>query len=242
MKEMTPTTDDPVAQASNLRARCHMTKAFTTAPRRLGVASERNIQKYTSIQAIRMNICLKSRLPTPTNAKGNFTATHEITSPARLGPRIRLNREFRTLAWSLQWKAYCSPTCQRTVVCVVLVPVDGPSRFIDRSHVWQALYLTDEICEQGRGIVPSPSESERKRHVQIHHRQDDNGFWAPPACASKDPSHAQAGRHETQDCCLIKSLLNDARGLQSPAITCMHHAVVERRVCRPWKPDKRRIH
>jgi hypothetical protein len=81
MKEMTPATDDPVAQASNLRARCHMTKAFTTAPHRLGVASERNIQKYTSIQAIRMNICLKSRLlPTPTNAKGNFTAMHEITS------------------------------------------------------------------------------------------------------------------------------------------------------------------
>src|SRR5260370_41989028 len=75
-----------------------------------------------------------------------------------------------TTAWSLQWKADCSPRCQRTVVCVVLVPVDGPSHFIDRSHVWQALYLTNEICEQGRGIVPSPSESERKGHVQIDHR------------------------------------------------------------------------
>jgi len=145
MKEMTPTTDDPV-KSKQSAGPCHMTNAFTTALRRLAWRAK-GIRRYTSIQAIRMNICLKSRLlPTPTNAKGNFTAMHEITSAARLGPRIRLNREFRTLARSLQWKAYCSPTCQRTVVCVVLVPVDGPSRFIDRSHVWQALYLTNEIC------------------------------------------------------------------------------------------------
>jgi hypothetical protein len=48
-----------------------------------------------------MNICLKSRLrPTPTKAKVTFTAIHEITSAARLGPRIRLNREF---VWSHRW-------------------------------------------------------------------------------------------------------------------------------------------
>src|SRR5579859_5824053 len=122
-----------------------------------------------------------------------------------------------------------------------MVPVDRSSRFIDRSHVWQALYLTNEVCEQGRGIVLSPSESERQRHVQIGHGQNGNGFWATPACGSKDPSHAQAGRHETQDGCFIKSLLNDTRGLQSPAITRTHHVVVESRVCPPWKPDKRCI-
>jgi hypothetical protein len=48
-----------------------------------------------------MNICLKSRrLPAPTKAKVNFTAMHEITSAARLGPGIRLNREF---VWSHRW-------------------------------------------------------------------------------------------------------------------------------------------
>ena len=48
-----------------------------------------------------MNICLKSRrLPTPTKAKVNFTAMHEITSAARLGPGIRLNREF---VWGHGW-------------------------------------------------------------------------------------------------------------------------------------------
>ena len=45
----------------------------------------------------------------------------------------------------------------------------GASTFIDRSHLWQALYLTNEACEQRRGIVPSPRQSERQRYVQIDH-------------------------------------------------------------------------
>jgi ubiquinone/menaquinone biosynthesis C-methylase UbiE len=36
----------------------------------------------------------------PTTAKGNFTAMQEITSAARLGPRIRLNKEF---VWNHRW-------------------------------------------------------------------------------------------------------------------------------------------
>jgi hypothetical protein len=43
------------------------------------------------------------------------------------------------------------------------------STFIDRSYPWQALYLANEICEQRRGIVPSPHESQRQKHVQIDH-------------------------------------------------------------------------
>jgi hypothetical protein len=75
---------------------CHMTNAFTTALRRW--RGERKEHPETLIQAIRMNICLRSRrLPTPTKAKGNLTAMREIVSVARLGPRIWLNREF---VWS----------------------------------------------------------------------------------------------------------------------------------------------
>jgi hypothetical protein len=43
------------------------------------------------------------------------------------------------------------------------------SAFIDRLHLWQALYLSNKTCEQGRGIVPSPHQSKRQRHVQIDH-------------------------------------------------------------------------
>ncbi len=43
------------------------------------------------------------------------------------------------------------------------------STFIDRSYPWRALHLADEICEQRRGIVPSPHERQRQRHVQIDH-------------------------------------------------------------------------
>ena len=43
------------------------------------------------------------------------------------------------------------------------------STFIDRSYPWQALHLANEICEQRRGIVPSPHERQRQRHVQIDH-------------------------------------------------------------------------
>src|SRR6476659_11008093 len=32
------------------------------------------------------------------------------------------------------------------------------SSFFDRSYPWKALHLADEICEQRRGIVPSPHE------------------------------------------------------------------------------------
>jgi hypothetical protein len=72
----------------------------------------------------------------------------------------------------------------------------SPSTLSNRSHLWQALYLTNETCEQGRGIVPSPRQSEPHRYVQIDHGQYGNGFRAPPPCASKNPSDAQAGRHE----------------------------------------------
>jgi hypothetical protein len=41
----------------------------------------------------------------------------------------------------------------------------SPSTFIDRSHLWQVLYLTNETCEQGTGIVPSPRQSDLQRHV-----------------------------------------------------------------------------
>src|SRR5215831_5341513 len=34
------------------------------------------------------------------------------------------------------------------------------SPLMDRPHFWQALYLFNELCEQRRGIVPSPSESD----------------------------------------------------------------------------------
>jgi hypothetical protein len=44
-----------------------------------------------------------------------------------------------------------------------------PFTFIDCSHVWQALYLSNKICEQGRGIVPSLRESQRQTHIQIDH-------------------------------------------------------------------------
>jgi hypothetical protein len=39
----------------------------------------------------------------------------------------------------------------------------------DCSRVWQAPYLSNKICEQGRSIVPSPRESQRQRHIQIDH-------------------------------------------------------------------------
>src|SRR5580658_8202099 len=71
------------------------------------------------------------------------------------------------------------------------------STSIDRSHVRQAAYLTNKTCEQGRGIVFSPRQSKPQRNVQIDHGQNDNGCRRPPACASKHPSHAQPGRHET---------------------------------------------
>src|SRR4029077_7538632 len=58
---------------------------------------------------------------------------------------------------------------------------------------------------------------------------------------SNDPPDAQTGRHETEDCCLVQSLLNDAGGLQTAAVTLAHQAIVERRACPPRKPYKRYI-
>src|SRR5262249_51783072 len=63
---------------------------------------------------------------------------------------------------------------------------------IDRPHVWQALYVGNEIRQQRRGIVPSPHEGQRQRHVQIADREDDHTFGTPPAGRSIDPSHAHA--------------------------------------------------
>lgn len=45
-----------------------------------------------------------------------------------------------------------------------------PLALIEGSHVWQALYLANKMCEQRRGIISSPRESQRQRHVQIDHR------------------------------------------------------------------------
>ena len=71
-----------------------------------------------------------------------------------------------------------------------------PSTFIDRSHVWEALHVDHETCEQRGLIVLSPGESQRQRHVQIDHGHNDNTFGTPPTCRSKHPSHTQAGRNE----------------------------------------------
>src|SRR5689334_13718411 len=117
-----------------------------------------------------------------------------------------------------------------------------PSTLVNCSHVWQAPDIANKIGEEWRRIVPSPRESQRERHVQIDHGYDNNGFGTPPSRGSKHPPHAQAGRYETQDSCLVHSLLNDAGRLQTAAITFAHHAVVESRVWPPWKPDKRCIH
>ena|ERR1700686_3212093 len=68
--------------------------------------------------------------------------------------------------------------------------------FIDRSHVWEALHVDHETCEQRGLIVLSPGESQRQRHVQIDHGHNDNTSGTPPTCRSKDPSHTQAGRNE----------------------------------------------
>jgi hypothetical protein len=38
----------------------------------------------------------------------------------------------------------------------VLIVLPHLSTFIERSHVRQALYLSNKTCEQGRGVVPSP--------------------------------------------------------------------------------------
>jgi hypothetical protein len=84
-----------------------------------------------------------------------------------------------------------------------------PSTFVDRSDLSHAPYLIDKTCEQGRGIVPSPCESERDGHVQVDNGQDGDGLRTPPACASEYPADAQARRDETKDCRLVKSLLND---------------------------------
>src|SRR5580704_11889519 len=40
-----------------------------------------------------------------------------------------------------------------------------PSAFIDRSHVWQAPHLVYKTCEQRRGVVSSPRESQGQRQV-----------------------------------------------------------------------------
>jgi hypothetical protein len=44
-----------------------------------------------------------------------------------------------------------------------------PLAFIECSHVWQALYLANKLCEQRRDVISSPRESQRQRHVQINH-------------------------------------------------------------------------
>ena len=41
--------------------------------------------------------------------------------------------------------------------------------FVDSSHFWQAPYIRNKICEQRRGVVPSPCESQRQRHLQVDH-------------------------------------------------------------------------
>ena len=71
------------------------------------------------------------------------------------------------------------------------------------SHFWQALYLANKTCEQGRGIVASPSKRQRQWQVQVDHGHDDDTFGTPPTCRSKNPSHAEAGRYQTEDCCLV---------------------------------------
>jgi hypothetical protein len=75
-----------------------------------------------------------------------------------------------------------------------LIPIDEP---LQRSHVWQTPHLGNEGRKQRGRIVPSPHERQGQRNVQIDHGYDDNGFGTPPACRSKDPSHAQAGGYET---------------------------------------------
>ena len=115
---------------------------------------------------------------------------------------------------------------------------DRPPQTLDRSH---APYLIDKTGEQGRGIVPSPRQCKRHGHVQVDHGQDGNGSRTPPACTSEYPSDAQAGGYKTEDCCLVKSFLDDSGRLQTSEIAFMHQSVVESRACPPWEPDKRRI-
>src|SRR5260370_11836095 len=121
------------------------------------------------------------------------------------------------------------------------LPYPRSSTFICGSHIWQTPHVVNEVREQGRGIVAPPRESQRERHVQIGHGQDDNRFRAPPTRRSQDPSHSQAARYQAEDSRLIRSLLNDAGRLEAATIAFMHHAVVERRAWPPWKPDERCI-
>jgi hypothetical protein len=79
----------------------------------------------------------------------------------------------------------------------------GLSPFICGSDLWQPLYLTNKACEQGEGIVAPPRQSEPHWQVQIDHGQDGNGSRTSPPRAFKNPSDAQAGRHETKDCRLV---------------------------------------
>src|SRR4029077_16237696 len=68
--------------------------------------------------------------------------------------------------------------------------------FLDRSHVCQVLYLSNEICEQRRGIVPPPRERQRQRHIQVGDGQDDHTFRTPPTGCAVHPPHAYAVRHK----------------------------------------------
>jgi hypothetical protein len=72
-------------------------------------------------------------------------------------PRLAPGKEHLEVAWSGGWAG--QPVTQNPT----------PLTFIECSHVWQALYLSNKICEQGRGIVPSPRESQQQRHIQIDH-------------------------------------------------------------------------
>ena len=57
----------------------------------------------------------------------------------------------------------------------VLALVVQPSASIERSHFGQARYLSNETCEQGGVVVPSPRQGKPQSHVQIDHWQDGNG-------------------------------------------------------------------
>src|SRR5580658_11081009 len=102
------------------------------------------------------------------------------------------------------------------------------------------LQVGHETCEQRGLVVLSPGEGKLLRQVHIDYRQQDDASRTAPTCGSKDPSHAQAGRNQTEDCRLVFSLLNDDGGLQTTTKTFAHHTIVECGGLAPRKPDKRR--
>jgi hypothetical protein len=110
------------------------------------------------------------------------------------------------------------------------------SALVVSSHGWQSPHISDEASQQWGGIVASPSKCLGLKNLQVDHRGYDNTFRAPPARGAEDPSHAQPSRNETEDCCLIESLLNDVGRLQTSTKASEHQSVVERRALAPWKP------